>query len=481
METKKILKYAGIIFILCVGIYWAHEVAWVSRAYGKIEGYKGNVGDKDELPDYEDALWGNQKTLGNLSSVMGSSSDGMGCLQDDSSASTYGPVDFTEQELFKQKSEKIIYGKIERVQDVVCEAGKMLLPDLELDETMEERIKERANGIPARKKYKYNACLVKIRVIHNLYGDLEEEKTYWIMMGEDDLIERSADKNDKGLFVIFHNPTFVFLKDSLELVPIVGNITGLGISRLPYLLEKDWEGLDRLKTKEDVIAYWKKHKIFEYGESTGIHDITLDHQKIIRLDDKQIIEPDGFFGEMELEEGMANYLIASNAVFEGEIKEIAYDLYYGDARIRYTVQVNKSYTGKAKKGELVTVMQLGGYMPFWIFRRFYSEKIRYLEEKNPASDTLVEMDYFREGKSRMGYTKVSERAVFFVDDWGEEGDAVKQYHLTGEALSKLRYDETKNGFVERLDKNAPEKEKVYTEKEIENLIKEQKEMEQMYH
>lgn len=68
---------------------------------------------------------------------------------------------FTEEQLFGDSKEKIVYGNVTETQSIVC---------LDTD----------AKG---DNKYKYNAYLAKLGIKHSIYGDLKKGNEYWVFIG----------------------------------------------------------------------------------------------------------------------------------------------------------------------------------------------------------------------------------------------------------------------------------------------------------
>lgn len=139
----------------------------------------------------------------------------------------YTSPGFSEEELFGKNCNAVVYGKV-----IDC-----------------------VNYIFKKENY-YSCHLIKIQVKKSIFGEAKKgEKIYlfcrWKYEG------KSYKKGDLGIFIC-EKPTL-----TLELQEIGEEITAIGSmhrTRLfHYALTNEWEGLDRLNNKEEVLDYWKKN------------------------------------------------------------------------------------------------------------------------------------------------------------------------------------------------------------------------------
>lgn len=452
MEWKRVLKLAaGCVAFLAVCLY-VHEAYAVFVYYQKMDAYMGKEALKEQemYPDYENFSWGKIKQV-----------TGCGAID-----SMLRPYEFSKKELFEQKNERIIYGKVNKVHQIVCEAGNVTMPPgIQLSENLEGLREELAEKPVPGKKRKYSAYLAEIRVFRSISGGLEDGRKYWVFVGTK-LTADSLKKGDTGIFVIFHNPTFVFLKDSVELIPTVGNITGFGVCKLSYLLDREAEGLKELKTKTDVIRYWEEHGLLREAGDGRDQEIKLEGQRIFPAEctyEEEVFEEGEVFRK-----DVREYLSQADTIFDGEIRDIKYYFTrFGAPETEYTVYVNESYAGRAKKGQTVKVRMDGGFVYYKDFNNYFRKEAEQLRKAGALGDDLVEVDYQNEKNSALGYSKVGERTVFVVEElFGFD------YQMPDGAIAKIRFDNEKKVFVVRTSIKNPEKVILYTEKQWQKQLKE---------
>ena len=134
---------------------------------------------------------------------------------------------YTEKELFGETCKFIIYGEILDFEDYLFQ---------------EER-------------YFYGCHTIAVKVEKSLYGGLKTHQQVKILRNWNSKEEDTMRIGDKGIFIVKDKPTKMIVKGKENIITI-GNMHRDAYHG--YCLKKDNPNAKELKTRRDVIVYWKK-------------------------------------------------------------------------------------------------------------------------------------------------------------------------------------------------------------------------------
>lgn len=153
---------------------------------------------------------------------------------DDGAAACYASPWFTENKLFGKKCKYIIYGEVLKSENYLMQTETQA----------------------------YYAChLLTVRVENSIYGGIRKKKKINILcrwMYKEDNLD-AAEIGEKGIFIIHGKPTLLCLEGSAKKLLTIGNMQRYCYYQ--YCMDSEKEGLDKLKSKQDVIDYWRREEM----------------------------------------------------------------------------------------------------------------------------------------------------------------------------------------------------------------------------
>ncbi len=146
-------------------------------------------------------------------------------------------MSYEKDELFQTSDEDIVYGQVKKIKPVVILSDK---------------------DSPSHKKLKYNAYLMQIKVLSDIYGDTLKGKTIWTLAGR--AYTGSIKEKDEGIFIIFKESMRITIKDGDLSISVLGKIP-VKYSKGGYAMTSKYPEVKKLKSKNEVIDYWIEHDL----------------------------------------------------------------------------------------------------------------------------------------------------------------------------------------------------------------------------
>lgn len=143
----------------------------------------------------------------------------------------------------------------------------------------------------------------------------------------------------------------------------------------------------------------------------------------------------------------------SDEVVEGTIKEVTYVVIDGDGWTKVDLDINTSIKGNLRAGDMVSVYQLGGYVPLADHIKFYDDAFRYSD----LSDNEINNTVLKETVDGEQLPKVGEKAIYFLEKFSNNSILDGQFGRTRGQSSELKYSE--NGkYIYYRDENETKRE-----------------------
>lgn len=101
----------------------------------------------------------------------------------------------------------------------------------------------------------------------------------------------------------------------------------------------------------------------------------------------------------------------SSAIVRGVVQEVTFTSYEGDAFTAVTFYVDECYKGDLKQGDLITILQMGGYIPLQDHMDYYQDE--YLYES--LSNEEVANSILHESHEGDGEPQVGDHNIYFLD------------------------------------------------------------------
>lgn len=152
----------------------------------------------------------------------------------------YASPFFGIEELFGEDKKFILYGKVEKIKSYVMEGESI-------------RNGKKINPVP------YYAHVLTVKVKRGIYGGIHRgQQVNLLCKWKYDAGEWDYEEGEEGLFLIGGKVTEI--RDNGSSIYTIGD---LGKGGGNYIIKSgDYKGLEKIRSKKDAIAYYKKHGIF---------------------------------------------------------------------------------------------------------------------------------------------------------------------------------------------------------------------------
>lgn len=152
----------------------------------------------------------------------------------------YSSPFFDEEELFGGDKKFILYGKVEKIKSFVMEGEST-------------RNGQKINPVP------YYAHVLTVKVKRGIYGGIHRgQHVNLLCKWKYNAEERDYKEGKEGLFLIGGKVTEI--RDNGSSIYAIGELGNGGGN---YIIKsRDYNGLEKIRSKKDAVAYYKKHGIF---------------------------------------------------------------------------------------------------------------------------------------------------------------------------------------------------------------------------